>query len=191
MKIWLVKNQENSEGIADIKDSRYKETEHPEKRPPWGWDPDLIKRTQSWLIGWQVSHCAAEQTALAEYLSCRTHQNMPPGVPGKAMCEICHWRQSTVKVPQKAAGRCWLPRTRTGQWRSCTCCSSLTRVAHQNWEGKPLSPAKSLHGSLVTKLNIMPSGKGEILKGLRSILAKQAMRGKSESRGQNWQLVFL
>lgn len=68
-----------------------------------------------------------------------------------------------------------------GSWRSCR---NLPRVAHENQEGKCLAPAKVLHGPLVLRLSVMPAGKEETCKGLRSIPTEQAVKGISGTKRQ-------
>lgn len=73
-----------------------------------GADTQILLREQLGLIGWQKSHCAAEQLGPSGNLQCGTRQNLSLRMPGKAMHEVCHWRRSTMKLRGKAAGCCRL-----------------------------------------------------------------------------------
>lgn len=97
------------------------------------------------------------------------------GVPGKDAHRCC--LQSCLFTG--GATHCWpLGTAGTESCRSHTCCKSLPKGAHYTTQVEnSILPLVSLQCSLLTKLNIMKAGKGEVLifTGFISIIKKQAM----------------
>ena len=120
---------------------------------------------------------------------------MPKGVRGSCSWRVLYWGYITVKWELSMRVACkvaW-----EGSWRSCSrevllfttgtagtgscrshmCCKSLPKGTHYTTQvEKSLLPPVPLQCPLLTKLNFMTAGKGEIFTGFLSIITKQAMK---------------